>query len=81
MLVLQAVEDKTAPAEDADALKKEDGDRVTVVAIPKAATLDHVKEDAGAAGWRMSEEDYEALNRAFTSATDAILMIQTPLHR
>lgn len=38
----------------------------SVVAIPKAAKLHHVKENAGAAGWRMSEQDYETLNRAFT---------------
>ena len=37
-----------------------------VVAIPKAATLNHVRENAGAAGWRMSAQDYGALNRAFT---------------
>lgn len=36
-----------------------------VVAIPKAASLNHVKENAGAAGWRMSPEDYEALSRVF----------------
>jgi diketogulonate reductase-like aldo/keto reductase len=36
-----------------------------VVAIPKAASLPHVEENAGAVGWRMSAEDYEALSRAF----------------
>jgi diketogulonate reductase-like aldo/keto reductase len=36
-----------------------------VVAIPKAANPQHVKENAGAAGWRLSEEDQEALNEAF----------------
>jgi len=36
-----------------------------VVAIPKAASLDHVRENAGAAGWQMSQADYEALNQAF----------------
>lgn len=36
-----------------------------VVAIPKAASLAHVGENAGAVGWRMSPEDYEALSRAF----------------
>lgn len=37
-----------------------------VVAIPKAGTLSHVKENAEAAGWRMSTEDYAALSRAFS---------------
>jgi diketogulonate reductase-like aldo/keto reductase len=36
-----------------------------VVAIPKAASLDHVRENAGAAGWQMSQADYEALNQSF----------------
>jgi len=36
-----------------------------VVAIPKAASLDHVRENAGAAGWQMSQTDHEALNQAF----------------
>jgi diketogulonate reductase-like aldo/keto reductase len=36
-----------------------------VVAIPKAASLDHVKENAGAIGWQMSKEDHESLDRAF----------------
>lgn len=36
-----------------------------IVAIPKAVRLDHVRENAGAAGWRLSEEDEAALNFAF----------------
>jgi diketogulonate reductase-like aldo/keto reductase len=36
-----------------------------VVAIPKAASLNHVRENAGAAGWQMSQADQEALNQAF----------------
>lgn len=36
-----------------------------VMAIPKAIRLDHVKENAGAAGWQLSREDQEALNEAF----------------
>jgi diketogulonate reductase-like aldo/keto reductase len=36
-----------------------------VVAIPKAASLDHVRENAGAAGWQLAKEDYERLNEAF----------------
>jgi len=37
-----------------------------VVAIPKAVSLDHVKENAGAAGWKLNQEDEAALNSAFT---------------
>lgn len=37
-----------------------------VVAIPKATNLDHVKENAGAAGWKLSKEDQETLNEAFS---------------
>jgi diketogulonate reductase-like aldo/keto reductase len=36
-----------------------------VVAIPKAGNLEHVKENAGSVGWRLSTEDQDALNRAF----------------
>jgi diketogulonate reductase-like aldo/keto reductase len=36
-----------------------------VVAIPKAASLEHVRENGGAAGWRLSEEDQTALSEAF----------------
>jgi len=36
-----------------------------VIAIPKAASLNHVRENAGAAGWQMGEVDHEALNQAF----------------
>ena len=38
----------------------------TVVTIPKAVNLEHVKENAGAAGWKLSPEDQEALNDAFS---------------
>jgi diketogulonate reductase-like aldo/keto reductase len=37
-----------------------------VVAIPKAASVDHVRENAGAIGWQMAREDYEGLDKAFT---------------
>jgi replicative DNA helicase len=37
-----------------------------VVAIPKAGNLDHVKENAGSVGWKLSETDQQALNRAFS---------------
>jgi diketogulonate reductase-like aldo/keto reductase len=36
-----------------------------VVAIPKAASLEHVKENAGATGWMLTKDDEEALSRAF----------------
>jgi diketogulonate reductase-like aldo/keto reductase len=36
-----------------------------VVAIPKASSLEHVKENAGAAGWALSREDQKALEEAF----------------
>ena len=34
-----------------------------VVAIPKATNKDHIKENFGAMGWRLSEEEYEAALR------------------
>lgn len=37
----------------------------TVVAIPKASNLDHVRENAGSVGWSLSEEQEERLNEAF----------------
>jgi diketogulonate reductase-like aldo/keto reductase len=36
-----------------------------VVAIPKAIRLDHVRENAGAAVWKLSKEDQDALDEAF----------------
>lgn len=36
-----------------------------VITIPKAIQLDHVREDAGGAGWRMQQEDYQQLEQAF----------------
>ncbi len=36
-----------------------------VVAIPKAIRLHHVRENAEAAGWKLSNEDQGALNEAF----------------
>jgi diketogulonate reductase-like aldo/keto reductase len=36
-----------------------------VVAIPKAGRLDHVRENAGAAGWKLSREDQDALSDGF----------------
>lgn len=40
-----------------------------VVAIPKAATLDHVRENAGAAGWELDEDDVAEINRVFPPPT------------
>jgi diketogulonate reductase-like aldo/keto reductase len=36
-----------------------------VVAIPKAVSLEHVRENAGAVGWRIKREDQDALSKAF----------------
>ena len=36
-----------------------------VVAIPKAANLEHVKENAGAVGWKMNAKDLSALDEGF----------------
>jgi len=37
-----------------------------VVAIPKAVSADHVKENARASGWNLSKQDFESLSKAFT---------------
>ncbi|MGC9169204.1 MAG: aldo/keto reductase [Thermoproteus sp.] len=37
----------------------------TVVPIPKAGNKDHVRENAGAMGWRLSRDDWEAISRHF----------------
>jgi diketogulonate reductase-like aldo/keto reductase len=37
----------------------------SVVAIPKAANLDHVRENAKVADWKLPGEDYEKLAKAF----------------
>jgi diketogulonate reductase-like aldo/keto reductase len=36
-----------------------------VVAIPKAASLEHVTENAGAVGWRLNPEDERAIDLSF----------------
>jgi diketogulonate reductase-like aldo/keto reductase len=36
-----------------------------VVAIPKAVNPEHVRENAGAAGWQMAKEDHDMLSEAF----------------
>jgi len=38
----------------------------SVVAIPKAADTDHVKENAEAAEWKLSSDDYQRLAKAFS---------------
>jgi len=38
-----------------------------VVPIPKASNIDHVKENAGAMGWRLSKEDWLEISRLFGS--------------
>lgn len=40
--------------------------RPSAIAIPKAIKAEHVRENAGAAGWSMSLEDYEELSRVFS---------------
>jgi diketogulonate reductase-like aldo/keto reductase len=36
-----------------------------VVAIPKAISVDHVQENAGAVGWKMTEEDLNEIDQVF----------------
>jgi diketogulonate reductase-like aldo/keto reductase len=38
--------------------------RPNVITIPKAARKEHLEENAGAAGWRLTEEDYKRLSAA-----------------
>ncbi len=38
----------------------------SVVAIPKAADTDHVKENAEVAEWKLGSEDYQRLAKAFS---------------
>jgi diketogulonate reductase-like aldo/keto reductase len=40
--------------------------RPNVITIPKAARKEHLEENAGAAGWRPTEEDYKRLSAAYT---------------
>lgn len=37
-----------------------------VVAIPKAVKIEHLKDNAGAVGWRLSEEEMERLDKEFS---------------
>ncbi len=36
-----------------------------VITIPKAASLEHVRENGGAAGWKLSKEDLETIEKEF----------------
>jgi diketogulonate reductase-like aldo/keto reductase len=38
----------------------------SVVAIPKAAAMDHLKENADVAEWKLGSEDYQRLAKAFS---------------
>jgi diketogulonate reductase-like aldo/keto reductase len=38
----------------------------SVVAIPKAADIDHVRENAEVADWKLDSEDYQRLAKAFS---------------
>jgi len=38
----------------------------SVVAIPKAADIDHIKENAEVADWKLDSEDYQSLAKAFS---------------
>jgi diketogulonate reductase-like aldo/keto reductase len=40
--------------------------RPNVITIPKAARKEHLEENAAAAGWRPTEEDYKRLSAAYT---------------
>jgi diketogulonate reductase-like aldo/keto reductase len=40
--------------------------RPNVITIPKAARKEHLEENAGAAGWRLTEKDYKRLSAAYT---------------
>src|SRR5208283_4880953 len=39
--------------------------REPVVAIPKAEKLDHVRENCGASGWRLSHDDIRKIDEGF----------------
>jgi len=37
----------------------------TVIAIPKASKKEHIEENCGAMGWRLSEKDYRIILNCF----------------
>jgi len=41
-----------------------------VVAIPKAIKMEHIEENAGAMGWKLSEEDMKLIDEKFKEARD-----------
>jgi len=41
--------------------------RGIVIPIPRASTIEHVEENAGAVGWRMAQGDVETIDRAFSA--------------
>jgi diketogulonate reductase-like aldo/keto reductase len=53
---------KTASQVALNWLTSQDG----VVVIPKANSVEHVREDVGASGWRLSSNDFDAISRRFS---------------
>ncbi len=45
--------------------------RGPVITIPKSVQVGHLRENAGAAGWRMKAEDYRAVGEAFAGGVSA----------
>jgi diketogulonate reductase-like aldo/keto reductase len=43
-----------------------------VIAIPKASNVNHVKENMGALGWRLSEEDFNRLQESFSLSSNGL---------
>jgi diketogulonate reductase-like aldo/keto reductase len=43
-----------------------------VIAIPKASNVNHVKENVGALGWRLSEEDFNRLQESFSFSSNGL---------
>jgi diketogulonate reductase-like aldo/keto reductase len=43
-----------------------------IVTIPKASSINHIRENAGAVGWKLKKNDFEELKRAFTQLKNAM---------
>jgi diketogulonate reductase-like aldo/keto reductase len=43
-----------------------------VIAIPKTSNVNHVKENVGALGWRLSEEDFNRLQESFSLSSNGL---------
>jgi diketogulonate reductase-like aldo/keto reductase len=43
-----------------------------VIAIPKTSNVNHVKENVGALGWRLSEEDFDRLQESFSLSSNGL---------